>query len=81
MSKITLNASPTTPVIIYYCKAGIPTGKTIRISQSGKIYQCSNVALHNCDAAMHHDNATSKAKASGARCTLNVDNGEVSFHE
>jgi hypothetical protein len=30
---------------------------------------------------MHHDNATSKAKASGARCTLNVDNGEVSFHE
>jgi hypothetical protein len=79
MSKITLHASPTEPVIIYYCKAGIPTGKTIRITQAKQTHQCSSVSLIACDATMLHDNAIGKAKASGARCTLNVTSGYVVF--
>ena len=74
-----LIASADSPVVVYYCKAGIPTGRTIRITQGKETHQTSYVRLFSCDASMHHNNATARAKRSGARCTLNIDSGTVAF--
>lgn len=74
-----LYANEDAPVIVYYCKAGIPTGQTIRITQEAQTFQTSAVSLADCDATMHHDNATARAKRSGARCTLIITSGTITF--
>jgi hypothetical protein len=75
------NASPTDPVTIYYCKANIKTGNTVRIVQGRNINDCAGVHLtaseHGFHAEMIHGNSKGKAKASGARCTLIVTSGII----
>jgi hypothetical protein len=72
-----LRATIAHPVIIYYCKAGIQTGTTIRVQHHGQVHACRGVFLHGCNAGMFHDNSTGKPKASGARCVLTVTTGIV----
>jgi hypothetical protein len=72
-----LRATIAHPVIIYYCKAGIQTGTTIRVLHRGQVHACRGVHLHGCDAGMFHDNSTGKPKASGARCVMTVTTGLV----
>lgn len=72
-----LRATPDKPVTIYYCKAGIQTGTTVRVQHRGQVHTCSGVLLHGCNASMTHDNSTGKPKASGARCVLTVTSGII----
>jgi hypothetical protein len=78
-----LLATRTSPISIYYCKAGIQTGQTIRVLQDGIVHHCSSIQLSSrldtgpFDASMTHDNAKGKPKASGARCVLIVKRGLV----
>lgn len=71
------------PVTIYYCKANLKTGNTVRIIQGRNVCDCPGVQFHSTlstgpfDAEMIHGNSTGKAKASGARCTLVVKQGIV----
>jgi hypothetical protein len=65
-----IEATPTDPVTVYCCKAGITTGLTIRILHKGLVFQTSSVSLLNATAVMAHNNSTGKPKASGARCVL-----------
>ena len=74
---VTLTASATFPVTIYYCKAGVATGQTVRISQSGPALACSGVRLAGAFGEMVHGNSAGKAKASGARCVLTLTGGSV----
>jgi hypothetical protein len=72
-----LRATIAHPVIIYYCKAGIQTGTTIRVLHRGQVHACRGVWLHGANAGMFHDNSTGKPKASGARCVMTVTTGIV----
>lgn len=77
-----LAASINAPVTIYYCKAGIQTGRTIRIQQGrGKVWEASEVEIQGAWATMTHDNSKGKAKASGARCVMVLTLGCVRFPE
>jgi hypothetical protein len=75
-----IEASLGNPVTVYYCKAGIQTGKTIRVLHAGIVHQTSSVAIHNANATMSHDNSKGKPKASGARCVLTMTHGKISFN-
>ncbi len=79
MKSFELHATDQNPIAIYYCKAGIQTGTTIRVMHASKVYATGAVVLGNSTAEMHHDNSTGKAKKSGARCVLMVSSGTVSF--
>lgn len=72
-----LRATLAHPVTIYYCKAGIQTGTTVRVLHRGQVHACSGVLLHGAAASMTHDNSTGKPKASGARCVLTVTTGLI----
>ncbi len=73
-------ATPTEPVTIYYCKAGIPTGQTVRVTQLNQpTVSCSGVHLHGVTATMLHGNSRGKAKASGARCVLQIHSGNITI--
>ena len=72
-------ASAAEPVTIYYCKAGLPTGQTVRVSQGRKVESCRGVKLHNVSGSMIHGNSTGKAKASKARCVLKATSGAVTI--
>jgi hypothetical protein len=78
-----LRATNDFPISIYYCKAGIQTGQTIRVLQNGIVHTCSSIRLSSrldtgpFDASMSHDNAKGKPKASGARCVLILNCGLV----
>lgn len=72
-----LRATIAHSVTIYYCKAGIQTGTTVRVEHRGQVHACRGVWMHGCNAGMFHDNSTGKAKASGARCVLTVTTGIV----
>jgi hypothetical protein len=65
------------PVTLYYCKAGLKSGLTIRVLHGVNRWACSGVAIHGCTAWMRHDKAKGKAKASGARCVLQIISGTV----
>jgi pyruvoyl-dependent arginine decarboxylase (PvlArgDC) len=74
-------ASPSDPVTVYYCKANLKTGNTVRIVQgrnvadtTGCTFSASGIGFH---ADMIHGNSSGKAKASGARCVLRVTWGTV----
>ena len=77
MRALSLSAEKPHTILIYYCKAGLKIGLTIRVEQAGRRWQCRGVALHNASACMTHNNSTGKAKASGARCVLQIFSGTV----
>ena len=84
MTPITLiehwvEATEANPATVYYCKAGIQTGETIRVLHNGKVFNTAGVTLTNTNASMQHDNSTGKPKASGARCVLKITRGQVHF--
>ena len=76
-------ADPTYPVTVYYCKANLKTGKTVRIVQGRNVCDCTGVRFSSVlaggpfAAEMIHGNSTGKAKASGARCVLTVTSGII----
>lgn len=72
-----LTATPSSPVTIYYCKAGVRTGQTVRVSQGKSVTACSGVRLEAASGTMLHGNSTGKAKASGARCVLELVSGTI----
>jgi hypothetical protein len=75
-----ITATAAKPVSIYYCKAGLPTGKTVRVSQKGReTTDCSGVKLHSVSGSMMHGNSAGKAKASGARCVLIAEAGSITI--
>lgn len=67
------------PVTIYYCKAGIPTGQTVRVMQDKVVTACQGVELTRVSGRMIHGNAEGKPKASGARCVLIAESGTITL--
>lgn len=72
-----LRATPAAPITIYYCKANVKTGLTVRLMQGKQIWDCCGVLLQAAHASMIHGNSTGKPKASGAHCVLEVTTGIV----
>lgn len=72
-------ATPQAPVTIYYCKANLKTGNTVRILQQGRQVDTTGVRIHGTfvDARMDHGNSTGKPRKSGARCVLILSRGIV----
>lgn len=76
-------ATAAEPVTVYYCKANLKTGLTVRIVQGRNVYDCSGVRFSNSPphgdflGEMIHGNSTGKPKASGARCVLTIKHGIV----
>lgn len=83
IDRTTFRAAHELPVTVYYCKANLKTGNTVRIVQGHNVCDCAGVTLSSeLDtgpflAEMIHGNSTGKAKTSGARCTLKVIRGIV----
>ena len=77
-------ATPAEPVTVYYCKANLKTGNTVRVVQGRNVCDCTGVRFSSSlasgpfDAEMIHGNSTGKAKASGARCVMIVKRGHIS---
>jgi hypothetical protein len=75
------------PVTVYYCKANLKTGDTVRVIQGRNVCDCAGVNLSSTletgpfDADMIHGNTTGKPKASGARCALVVKQGIITIVE
>lgn len=69
------------PLVIYYCKANLKNGNTVRVVNKNftphQITDCKGVGLVTVQATMIHENSTGKAKASGAKCVLEVSSGIV----
>lgn len=72
-----LRATPAAPITIYYCKANVKTGLTVRLMQGKQSWDCRGVLLQAAHASMIHGNSTGKPKASGARCVLEITQGIV----
>lgn len=72
-----LRATPAAPITIYYCKANVKTGLTVRLMQGKQSWDCCGVLLQAAHASMIHGNSTGKPKASGARCVLEITTGIV----
>lgn len=83
LDRCAFTATPDYPVTVYYCKANLRTGKTVRIMQGRNVNDCSGVIFSSTleggpfSAEMIHGNSSGKAKASGARCVLIVSSGIV----
>lgn len=71
--------TPREPATIYYCKAGLPTGHTVRVSHARRVTACRGVRLVNVSGEMLHGNSTGKAKSSGARCVLEITSGLITL--
>jgi hypothetical protein len=72
-----LRATPNNPAVVYYCKAGITSGKPVRVLHNKHVYECHGVNMRDVECSMHYDNSTGKPKASGARCVMTVTTGLV----
>jgi len=72
-----LRATPAQPITVYYCKANVKTGLTVRLMQGKQNWDCCGVLLQAAHASMIHGNSTGKPKASGARCVLEITVGIV----
>jgi len=70
-------ATPDRPVTIYYCKANLKTGLTVRVVTPDASYDCRGARLHRVGAEIIHGNSTGKPKASGARCVLTATSGTI----
>ena len=79
MRRYELLAAVCCPVTVYYCKAGLKTGRTVRVLQGTKVYETAGVSIYGAAASMFHDNAKGKPKASGARCVMLISDGIVRF--
>jgi hypothetical protein len=79
MQTLTLTASLGAPISVYYCKAGIQTGETIRVLVGSTVYQTAAVDLLDVRATMEHNNSAGRAKKSGARCVLILTAGTIRF--
>lgn len=75
----TIQATQAAPVTIYYCKAGIATGRTVRVMQGKQVWETSGVTIAWAAGSMFHDNSKGKPKASGARCVLILTGGSITF--
>ena len=77
------HATKAEPVTVYYCKANLKTGNTVRIVQGRNVCDCkgahfsSSLASGPFEGEMIHGNSTGKAKASGARCVLTITQGTI----
>jgi|GEM_PF-6645168 len=73
-------ATPDKPVTVYYCKANVRTGLTVRIVHDGKSVDTPGIRMsgRSFSAEMIHGNSSGKARKSGARCVLIVTRGTVS---
>lgn len=81
---MTFIATPNRPVTVYYCKANVKTGLTVRVvvreirhSWIRSAIDCRGVRLIGVDSEMIHGNSTGKPKASGARCVLTITSGTI----
>jgi hypothetical protein len=72
-----LRATPAQPITVYYCKANVKTGLTVRLMQGKQSWDCCGILLQAAHASMIHGNSTGKPKASGARCVLEITTGIV----
>ena len=72
-----LRATPEQPVTVYYCKANLKSGLTVRLMQGKQTHDCTGVLLQAATATMIHGNSTGTPKASGARCVLKITTGLV----
>lgn len=72
-----LRATPNNPAVVYYCKAGITSGKPVRVLHNKHVYECHGVNMRDVECSMHYNNSTGKPKASGARCVMIVSTGIV----
>jgi len=70
-------ASERLPVVVFYCKAGLPTGETVRVAQGGTKTSHRGVTFVNVSGEMIHGNSTGAAKASGARCVFRATAGTI----
>lgn len=82
IDRTVFTATAAEPVTVYYCKANLKTGLTVRIVQGRNVCDCAGVHLTSdltgpFKAEMIHGNSTGKAKASGARCVLTVTYGTI----
>jgi len=69
-------ATASSPVTVYYCKANLQTGNTVRIYQGSRSVDTHSVSIAG-HAEMTHDASTGRAKASGARCVLTITDGII----
>ena len=72
-----LTATPSSPILVYYCKADLRTGQTVRISQDGRTWKTTSVQISEAWGSMMHGNAVGRAKRSGARCVLCLNSGAI----
>jgi hypothetical protein len=83
IDRTVFTATPAEPVTIYYCKANLKTGLTVRVVQGRNVSDCAGVTMRSTlgsgpfEAEMIHGNSQGKAKRSGARCTLIVRRGII----
>lgn len=70
-------ATTSRPVTVYYCKAGVKTGETVKVEQGGDVFTCSGVLFSGVTGEMIHNNSRGKAKASGARCVFLATSGLI----
>lgn len=67
------------PISIYYCKAGLKTGLTVRVEHAGARWACGGVTFQGVTGDIIHGNAEGKAKRSGARCVAVIHSGVVTL--
>ncbi len=73
-----LTATTEHPVTVYYCKANLRTGLTVRILHRGRQIDTAGIRMSGpVEAEMIHGNSSGKPKRSGARCVLQVRRGTV----
>ena len=83
----TITVLPTDkPAFVYYCKAFKDTGKTVVVEYSdddGKRQKINvhGVTYHGLNGDMIDGNSKGKAKASGARCVMEVRSGVIEIVE
>ena len=82
IDRTVFHATSAEPVTVYYYKANLKSGLTVRIVQGRNVCDCAGVRFTGdltgpFKAEMIHGNSTGKPKASGARCVLTVTYGIV----
>ena len=48
---MTITATSSQPAIVYYCKAGVKTGLTVRVLHAGAVHQLRGIKLHDATEA------------------------------
>lgn len=74
-----ITATPKQPVTVYYCKSNLATGLTVRVLHAGSVHNTAGVEFTGASGSMVHGNSRGKAKASGARCVLQLTGGTITL--